>query len=184
MNRFFGAPSLADIPLQASLKAKVVIGMHKHRVRVDLSQLLIVERQDPLHDDDINGLYPVNLRGIAAVHREVIYRSIYPISIEKLIEVISEEGNIKRVRMIVIAQLSLLGREFHLVSIVRIEGDNLNPFRTTESMKVMRQRCLPTCGSTCDSDNSATSHTYELSNFSERHLAAPPALINSLSGTG
>lgn len=103
MNGFLGAPPLADIPLEASLKAQVVVGVHKHRIRVNLSQLLVVQRQDPLHDDDINGLYPVNPPGIAAVQREVIYRSVYSISVDKLIEVISEEGDIKRVRMIVIA---------------------------------------------------------------------------------
>jgi hypothetical protein len=118
------------------------------------------------------------------VQGEVVYRSIDTISIQKLIEVIPEEGNIERVRMIVIAKRSLLKRDIHLISIVGIEGNNLNPFSTTESKEVMRQRGLSTCGSTCDRDNSATSHTYELSNFSERHLAAPPALINSPSGTG
>jgi hypothetical protein len=143
-----------------------------------------MKRQDSLDDNDINGFNPVYLPGIAAMEREVVYRSIHTLSIQKLIQVIAEKGNIKRVRVIVIAKCSLFKRDVRLVSIVGIQGDNLNPFRSTESMKVMRQRGLSTCGATCDRDNSATSHTYELSNFSERHLAAPPALINSPSGTG
>jgi hypothetical protein len=108
MNGLLSASSFTDVPLEASLQAKVIVGINKNGVGVHLSKLRIMERKDPLNNDNINRFDALYLLVISAMKRKVVHRSVNSMPITKCVEVVTEELCLKGVRMIVISSCPLL----------------------------------------------------------------------------
>jgi hypothetical protein len=108
MNGLLRASSFTDVPLEASLQAKVIVGINKNGIGVHLSKLRIMEREDPLDNDNIDRFDALYLLVIPAVKRKIVHRSVHGMPITKGVEVVTEEFRLKGIRMIVISSCSLL----------------------------------------------------------------------------
>jgi hypothetical protein len=150
MDGLLSASSLTDIPLEASLEAKLIVGINKNGVGIHLSKLRVMEREDPLNDDNVNRFDALHLLVISAMKREVVHRSVHGVPIPKGVEVVTQELCLKGVRMIVISSYPRLQGNVRLVVIVGIEGDDLHPLWPTDSKEIVRKGGLATGGSTSD----------------------------------
>jgi hypothetical protein len=90
------------------LEPEVIIGIHKHRVGIHLTELRIVKREDPLNDHHIHRFNALRPLGISAMKSEVIDRSVHGVPISKSVEVMTKKLRFIGVRVIVISDGAFL----------------------------------------------------------------------------
>src|ERR1700761_9025670 len=120
---FFGTPPLAHVAIDAAVQADRIGCVDVHAKVEKRDQLVIVERENAFHNDELFRCDGIEGIGNARVDFEIVDRALDGKAVREIPDVLDEELAFKRIRMIEVLFVARVQRELRQITVVQIQRE-------------------------------------------------------------